>query len=245
MIVLDNVSKRFATADGPKCVADRISLRFPSRVPVALLGRNGTGKSTLLQMIAGTVRPDAGRILRRGRVSWPVGFAGSFHPDLTGAQNVRFAGRLYGVDVPRLVARVAAFAELGPHFEMPVRTYSTGMRGRLAFGLSMFLPFETYLVDEVASVGDLAFKRRSEALLTRRLESSGAIVVSHALGLVQRICRHGVVLENGRATYHTDIDDAIRHHQAVMRGGAIPEPAPPGSCSTRMARPHLLVRRVA
>lgn len=217
MIRLENLRKRFWTGDSYKTVADGISAEFPERTSVALLGRNGAGKSTLLQMIAGTTDPDSGEVIREGRISWPVGFAGSFHPDLTGAQNARFVARIYGVDSRDLISRVEAFAEVDRHFHMPVRTYSAGMRARLAFALSMYVPFDTYLVDEVASVGDLSFKRKSERLLAARLRESGAIVVSHALGLIKRLCQHGAVLEGGRLTYYTDIEQAIRHHQALMR----------------------------
>src|SRR5690606_20736137 len=124
-------------------------------------GRNGAGKSTLMEMIGGTMEPDAGSIEVTGTVSWPVGFSGSFNKDMTGLQNTRFVARVYGVDTEGLVAFVRHFAELGGHFRMPIRSYSSGMRSRLAFGVSIGIPFDTYLVDEVTSVGDAAFKEKS------------------------------------------------------------------------------------
>lgn len=220
MIRLENLTKIYVLNGRRKVVADDISAIFPSRTSVALLGRNGAGKSTLLRMIAGTLDATSGRILSSGSISWPVGFAGIAHPELTGLQNTRFTARIYGVDSDQLVDHVQGFADLGQHFYLPVRTYSAGMRSRLAFGISMGIAFDTYLVDEVTSVGDAAFRQKSEQVFMDRLNQSGAVVVSHALGLVQRICQHGAVLENGKLTYYTDIDDAIQHHQDIVRADA-------------------------
>ena len=134
---------------------------FPTGAVVGLLGRNGAGKTTLMQMIAGTMEPTSGRILSDGSISYPVGFAGSFHRDLTGAQNTRFVARIYGIDTEALVAFVEDFAELGKHYHLPFRTYSAGMRARLAFGVSMGIPFDFYLIDEVTAVGDANFREKS------------------------------------------------------------------------------------
>lgn len=215
---LRNLSKTHRRSGASVVVADRISARFPRQGAVALLGRNGAGKSTLLRMIAGTAWPDSGRVLCHGKVSWPVGFAGSFHGDLTGAQNTRFVARIYGVDTDTLCAFVAEFSELGAQFHAPFRTYSSGMRSRLAFGVSMGIPFDTYLVDEVTSVGDARFREKSEALLTERISTSSAIVVSHSLQLVARLCTQGAVLENGHLHWHDDVMAAIDHHRSLMAG---------------------------
>lgn len=219
MIELINLSKSYTVHGVQKTVADRINITFPTGMAVALLGRNGAGKSSLLRMISGTTRPDGGQITSDGSVSWPVGFAGSFHPDLTGAQNTRFVARIYGVNVDQLCAFVAGFADLGGHFHLPFRTYSSGMRSRLAFGISMGIGFETYLIDEVTSVGDANFRTKSEAILRDRLRNSGAIVVSHSLGLLRNLCQAGVVLENGTLVWHDGIENAIRHHQDIMTAG--------------------------
>ncbi len=217
MIQLDNLCKTYVLNGKKKVVADNITATFPTGVSVGLLGRNGAGKSSLLRMIAGTMDPTSGTIRSTGTISWPVGFGGSFHPDLTGLQNTRFVARIYGVDSDDLIEAVMAFAELGQHFKLPVRSYSSGMRSRLAFGISMGISFDTYLVDEVTSVGDAAFKARSEEVFLERIRSSGAIVVSHALPLIQRICEHGAVLENGQLTYYTDVKEAVRHHQDIVK----------------------------
>ncbi len=216
MIRFENLSKQFRTGGRRKVVADNINLTVPSGVSMALLGRNGAGKSTLLDMIGGLVRPDQGQITMTGTVSWRVGYAGSFHRDMTGMQNTRFIARIYGVDSDGLVDFVEEFAELGAHFHVPVRHYSSGMKTRLAFGVSIGMPFDTYLVDEVTSVGDAAFKRKSRMYFEDRMKGAGAIVVSHSDAELRNLCQSAAVLENGRLTYYEDIEEAIAQHHANM-----------------------------
>ncbi|MFY0691450.1 MAG: ABC transporter ATP-binding protein [Paracoccaceae bacterium] len=217
MIELVNLTKAFRTPRGLKYVANDISMRFPTGRSVALLGANGTGKSTLLKMIAGTADPDSGKVRSDGSISWPVGFSGSFHRDLTGAQNIRFIARLYGVDTQALLDFVEAFADLGGHFHMPLRSYSSGMKSRLAFGVSMGIPFDTYLVDEVTSVGDAAFRRRSEKLFRRRMRKASAIVVSHSPKQIRALCNAGAVLVDGRLIYFDKVKAALRFHKSHMQ----------------------------
>ena len=216
MIRITNLHKSFWTPEGPKVVADDITVTFPTGVAVGLMGRNGAGKSTLMQMISGIVRPDSGTIEKTGTISWPVGFAGSFHRDMTGAQNTRFIARVYGVDTDELMAFVKDFAELGPHFHLPIRNYSAGMRARLAFGVSIGIPFDTYLVDEVTAVGDADFKRKSRLVFLDRMRSAGALMVSHSDMQLREYCTAGAVLENGRLTYYDDIEEAIEAHNANL-----------------------------
>ncbi len=216
MIVLENLTKSFPTPTGRKYVARNINLTIPTGKSVALLGRNGAGKSTLLQIISGNMSPDSGRVIRSGAVSFPVGFAGSFHRDLTGAQNARFVARIYGVDTDEMLDFVADFASLGSHLHMPVRSYSSGMKSRLAFGVSMALDFDTYLVDEVTSVGDKAFRRKSAQLFHNRMQHSSAVVVTHSMSEVRALCNAGAVLENGTAHYFDNVREAIRYHKANM-----------------------------
>jgi capsular polysaccharide transport system ATP-binding protein len=213
MIRLENLSKSFPTRWGRKVVIDSASVTFPTGISVALLARNGAGKSTLMGMIGGTIQPTGGRIIREGTVSWPVGFKGSFHREMTGAQNTRFVARIYGVDTEALTGFVEDFAELGPHFHSPVRTYSSGMVSRLAFGVSIGIPFDTYLVDEVTSVGDAVFKRKSRLVFLERMKTAGAVVVTHSMNQVRKLCTAGVVLENGKLIYFDDVEKAIARHQ--------------------------------
>ena len=217
MIEIRNLCKTFVLNGRRKVVADNISAVFPDRTAVAILGRNGAGKSSLLKMLAGSMDPDSGEVTSTGTLSWPVGFAGSFHPEMTGLQNVRFIARVYGVDTAELVDFVADFAGLGQHFNLPVRTYSSGMRSRLAFGVSMGIHFETYLVDEVTAVGDAAFREKSELLFAERITQSGAVMVTHNMAQVKRLCTLAGVLEDGRLSFYDDVDEAIAHHQELMK----------------------------
>ncbi|ETW12730.1 ABC transporter related protein [Roseivivax marinus] len=218
MIELRNVSKTYVLNGRRKTVADNISAVFPSGRTVAILGRNGAGKSTLLRMISGAMEPDEGQINATGTISWPVGFAGSFHPELTALQNIRFIARVYGVDTDELTEFVKEFAELGQHFYLPIRTYSSGMRSRLAFGVSMGIHFDTYLVDEVTAVGDAAFVAKSDALFSERMKTSGAIMVTHAMGKVKQMADMACILDGGKLTLYDDVDHAIKLHQRMMRG---------------------------
>lgn len=217
MIHLQNLCKTYTLNGKHKVVADNITGTFPSGVSVALLGRNGAGKSSLLRMISGAMLPSSGKILSTGTISWPVGFAGSFNGELTGEQNCRFVARIYGVNTDELLHFVEDFAELGDHFRLPIRTYSSGMRSRLAFGLSMAVPFDTYLVDEVSAVGDAAFKAKSNRVFNERMSTSGAIVVAHSMPLLRQICHIGAVLERGKLTFFDNVEDAIEMHMANMR----------------------------
>ncbi len=218
MIALENLTKVFRLRGRQKTVADHIDAVFPTGVAVGLLGRNGAGKSTLLKIIAGSMDPTSGRVRSTGTISWPVGFAGSFHPELTGAQNARFIARVYGVDTDEMISFVSDFANLGAHFNLPFRTYSSGMRARLAFGVSMAVQFDTYLVDEVTAVGDTSFRERSNIVFNDRLRNAGAIVVSHSTAMIRSICSAAAVLEDGRLTYYDDIEEGLEAHERNMAG---------------------------
>ena len=218
MIALQNLTKTFDLNGISKTVLQNANMVFPTGRSVALLGRNGAGKSTLLRLIAGTLDPTAGKVRLTGSVSWPVGFAGSFHGDLTGAQNTRFIARIYGVDGDELIDFTASFADLGAHFHLPFRTYSSGMKARLAFGTSMGIAFDTYLVDEVTAVGDAAFRTKSNDLFQARMRNAGSVVVSHSMGLVRELCDAAAVLEGGHLIYYDDVAAAIDHHERNLLG---------------------------
>lgn len=216
MIRLENASKFVQLKGETKAVIDRASMVLHRGRSVGLLGRNGAGKSTLLQIIAGTLSLDEGRLIKQGKVSWPLGFKDSFQGSMTGAQNVRFVARIYGLDSEELTAYVEEFAELGPFFHEPVRTYSSGMKARLAFGVSMGVKFDYYLVDEITAVGDSNFKKKCNSVFKERLVNSDVIMVSHSTSTIRDYCDCGVVLEAGKLIYFDDVEDAIRLHESNM-----------------------------
>ena len=216
MIRFENLTKSFQVRGQRKVVIDNLDATLPTGKSLALLGRNGAGKSTLMQIIAGTMRPDSGRVISDGSISWPVGFGGSFHRELTGAQNVRFIARIYGVDTEELEDFVRDFAQLGPHFNMPLRSYSAGMKSRLAFGTSMGIQFDTYLVDEVTAVGDAAFRQKSRAVFAERMKQSSAVLVNHDMGQLREFCDAGIVLERGHLEYYDNLEEAIARHEENM-----------------------------
>mgnify|MGYP000868562143 CR=1 FL=1 len=216
MIQFDHLSKGFWVRKHYATVIDDLTLTLPTGKSLALLGGNGAGKSTLLEMISGSMRPDSGDVWSDGSISWPIGFGGSFHRDLTGAQNTRFLARVYGVDTDELSDFVQDFAEIGRHFHMPIRSYSSGMRSRLTFGISMGIPFDTYLVDEVTAVGDQRFKRKSREVFRDRMKNASAILVSHNLQELEEFCDAAILLHQGRLTYFDDLEEAVEKHKEIM-----------------------------
>lgn len=216
MIEFRNVSKSYQLKGSTKIVIDRLNLKLKSGQSLGLLGRNGAGKSTLLKMIGGTLRPDHGEILRSGSISWPLGFAGGFHAALTGIQNTRFIARIYGADTDNLVEFVEDFAELGDFLDMPVQTYSQGMKARLAFGVSMGINFDCYLVDEITAVGDAIFKRKCMAVFEQRLDKSDVIMVSHSPQTIKDFCTSAAILEAGELHYFEDVNDGLEAFRNLM-----------------------------
>ena len=216
MIRLDRLTKRFKLKGEMRYIARDVSFTVPRGNSIGLLGRNGAGKSTLLRLIAGTIKPTSGRIIRLANVSFPLGFQGSFNGSLTGEQNVRFVARIYGHDTEQLVDYVQDFAELGKSYYMPVKSYSSGMKARLAFGVSMGIDFDYYLVDEITAVGDSNFKKKCKVVFEEKLQNSDIIMVSHSNASLKEYCTTGIVLEDGNLTFFNDIDDAISMHNDNM-----------------------------
>lgn len=217
MIEFQDISKGFWVRGEYQPVIRNLNLTLPSGRSLALLGRNGAGKSTLLSIVAGTMRPDTGQVVSDGSISFTVGYAGSFHGNMTGAQNTRFVARLYGVDSDELTDFVEDFAEIGEHFQMPVRTYSSGMKSRLAFGISMGIKFDTYLIDEATATGDAHFKRKSREVFRARMAESSAVMVSHSMSEIRNFCDAGLILHDGEIEVYDDVEDAIKRHQELMR----------------------------
>lgn len=217
MIQLSNVFKFYKAPQHTKVILNDVSAVFESGWSYGLLGVNGAGKSTTLRLIAGTELPNAGRIRRSVRVSWPLGFTGGFHPYVSGRDNVKFVSRIYGEDVRRVVKFVEDFAELGDYLDAPVLTYSSGMIARLAFGLSMAIEFDCYLVDEITGVGDVRFQRRCEEAFAARREKADVIVVSHSMATIKTYCSRGAVLVDGQLMQFDNVDKAIEVYNRLNR----------------------------
>lgn len=217
MIQLSNVFKFYRSENHLKVVLDHVSMTFVAGNSYGLLGVNGAGKSTTLRIIAGTELPNSGKVRRSVRVSWPLGFAGGFHPLMTGRENLRFAARCYGADVRKVERFVEDFAEIGDYINRPVKTYSSGMAARVAFGLSMAIDFDCYLIDELTAVGDGRFAARCEEVFRQRRSTTDLIVVSHSIATVKSYCNKGAVLVDGRVVQYDDVDQAVEMYNRLNR----------------------------
>lgn len=212
MICLDNVTKSYMTLNGRVVVFRDLSFDLPEGVNIGLIGRNGAGKSTLMRLLSAVDLPDSGKVLTKGRLSWPVGLKGGMQKNLTGRDNVKFVCRIQGIRRSRMqekIRYVQEFADLGKYFDEPVSTYSSGMQARLAFGTSMAFDFDYYLIDEVMAVGDATFKRKSRQVFAERLQRSKVILVSHNMQLIQKMCDMVVHLDQGRATVYNSVRKGI------------------------------------
>lgn len=214
MIELENVSKTYRLRGGRKVVLNGATVSLPWK-NTAILGRNGVGKSTFLRLISGIEETDSGTIRRNKTMSWPIGFRGSFHRELSGIENVRFVARIYGQNTEEMIDKVESFAELGQFFHEPCKTYSSGMTARLAFGVSMAINFEVFLIDEVMSVGDARFQRKSKELFRERLPNSRIVMVSHSMNALREYCECGLVVHDGKLTYFEDLEEATARYQEL------------------------------
>ena len=215
MIEVRNLSKAYPMRNGMNQVLNDISINFPPGENIGVLGRNGEGKSTLLRILANIEQPDTGEVIRRQRVSWPIGFGGGFNGSLTGEENARFVARIYGADVNEIAEYTLEFSELKDYFFMPLRTYSMGMRARLAFSLSMAIDFSVYLIDEVTAVGDKPFQQKCRDAFTERRQRSSVIIVSHNLNTVKQYCEKCAVLTNGKLQLFETVDEAAAVYEAT------------------------------
>lgn len=217
MIEIQNLYKRYHNHHGSDWVLKNINLTIPKGVSVGLIGANGAGKSTLLRLIAGMDYPNRGSVTRNCSVSWLVGLKGGLQGSMTGRQNVKFVARLHGAEqVDRVIAFVEDFAEIGAAFDEPVRTYSSGMRSRLSFGLSLAFDFDVYISDEATAVGDRAFKSKAKSLFQSKIGQASLIMVSHSEGILKELCEAGIYLKNGTAVWFDDINQAInQYHEDI------------------------------
>lgn len=216
MINLESVSKVYRTSSGPVKVLSDINLTVKKGERIAIIGGNGAGKSTLIRIISGIEEPTTGQVRRTMNVSWPLAFSGAFQGALTGADNVRFICRIYGRDWRDALDYVEDFAQLGRYMDEPMKSYSSGMRARLAFAVSMLIEFDCYLLDEVFAVGDARFQQRcNDELFAKRADRS-LIIVSHDASFLYDHCSRGAVIKKGRLLHFPSLKDAQEFHQQDM-----------------------------
>ncbi len=219
MIIVDDVYKRYQTDHGPgRWVLQGVTFTIPPKLSVGLIGANGAGKSTLLRIIGGVDQPNKGRVERQCRVSWPMGFGGGLQGALTGRQNAKFVCRIHGHedDIPERLAYIESFAEIGEAFDEPVKTYSSGMRSRLQFALSLAFDFDVYISDEVTATGDAAFKNKAFAAFKKLADHASIIMVSHGESTLRQFCSAGIWIHDGKAHWFDQIDDALKAYKSSL-----------------------------
>lgn len=213
MIVLKDAWKSYPVHNGMHDVLKGVNLSIKPGEKLGIVGRNGAGKSTVVRLISGAERPDRGEVSRTMTVSWPIAFGGAFQGALTGLDNLRFICRVYGIDPHGKVQAVEDFAELGRFLYEPVNSYSSGMRARLAFALSMIIEFDCFLIDEVVSVGDHRFTERCEVELFQKRKDRAMIIVSHDMRYVQRHCQRVVLLNDGVIHEYDTMNEVLRAYE--------------------------------
>jgi capsular polysaccharide transport system ATP-binding protein len=216
MIQLTGVCKDYPTKAGPRRVLNNINLTIRPGEHIGILGQNGAGKSTLIRLISGAEPPTLGKIERNMSVSWPLAFSGGFQGSLTGTDNVRFICRIYGVDFQSRLDFVKEFSELGIYMDEPVSTYSSGMRARLAFGISMTIDFDCYLIDEVLAVGDARFKERCRVELFEKRKHKAMLIVSHSHRYLKGTCDRFLLFRDGSIEEHDEFNEVYFRYKAIL-----------------------------
>jgi capsular polysaccharide transport system ATP-binding protein len=215
MIYCDNVTKSYPMGSGQKQVLNGLNLTIKPGEHVGFLGRNGAGKTTLIKLIGGVELPSSGKVTRQMSVSWPLGFGGGFQGSLTGYDNARFIARIYGHEYREIREFVEEFTELGRQLKMPVKTYSSGMRARLAFALSLAIEFDCYLIDEVIMVGDANFHQKCHHELFEKRGDRSLVLASHSAELIREFCDRALVLHQGEGTIYSDVNEALEIYSAL------------------------------
>jgi capsular polysaccharide transport system ATP-binding protein len=215
MITCQHVFKSYKHGSSQKKVLNDVNLVVNTGDRIALLGRNGAGKSTLIKLIGGVEMPTSGKITSDISMSWPLGFAGGFQGSLTGYDNARFIARIYDRDYQEMRAFVEDFTEMGRQLRMPVKTYSSGMRARLAFALSLAIEFDCYLIDEIILVGDQNFQRKCQHELFDKRQDRTMILASHSTDIVRQFCNRAVIIHRGRADSYDNVDEAVDIYSAL------------------------------
>lgn len=216
MIQLEALTKYYPSKLGNQYIFKDINFTIPEGHNIAILGSNGAGKSTLFRILAGSEYPNTGRVITDKAISWPVALATGVHPQMTGRENTRFIGRVNGVaDLADYEAKVNNFAELGVKYDLPVSSYSSGMRSRLAFGCCIGIDFDVYLIDEATSVGDQKFRKKAKKALLEKSESANVIMVSHDIDEIKEFCDSAIILHRGELTFYNDLSEGLEIYKEL------------------------------
>lgn len=216
MLELRNISKSYPTPKGKRYVFRNLNFKFPDDVSVGIMGPNGAGKSTLLRILGGLDSPDSGEVVSDLRISWPVGMGGTMQGSLTARDNVKFVCRIYGMlgdDMKRIVRFVEEFSDIGDYFDLPTKTYSSGMKSRVSFGLSMAFDFDYYLIDEAMAAGDPKFRRKSKEVFQNKMAGAKMLLVSHQINDIKEYCDVVLLVGNGQVKIYEDVDEGIEVYQ--------------------------------
>jgi capsular polysaccharide transport system ATP-binding protein len=219
MIKLENVTKYFYTKNRKKYILQNVTLELPDE-NIGILGRNGAGKSTLMRMLGGIEFPNSGKIISDKTFSWPLGLGGGFVGNMSGRANIKFVCNLFSKSkqqTNQIIEFVYDFSELGNYFDMPIKTYSSGMKGRLGFGLSLAFDFDYMIIDETLSVGDARFRKKAKEALKKKIENCNVILVSHDMKTLQEMCQVGLLVNNGQLTYYEDIQEGIDEYTQINK----------------------------
>jgi capsular polysaccharide transport system ATP-binding protein len=217
VLVVRNLSKEFVQDGRKQRLFENLSFTLAPSERLAVLGRNGQGKSTLIKILGGVLAPTSGDVRWSMTASWPLGFGGAFQGALTGIDNIRFLARIYDRPAAKMLQQVESFAELGDALTMPVKHYSSGMRARLAFGMSLAIEFDCYLIDEVIAVGDVIFRERCEVELFEKRASRSFIIASHDMAFLRNTCNRAIVIERGQAVLLDNLEEAIEIYEHLGR----------------------------
>jgi capsular polysaccharide transport system ATP-binding protein len=219
MIEFVNVSKSFWTGKSRKVILDRVSFKVEIGNSMGILAANGTGKTTVINMMAGLEKPDEGRVIRTSRISFPLGFMGGIISKHSGTENVRYIARLYGLDPDYVESFCRWLCDIKEYFDQPVGVYSSGMRSRLNFALMLALEFDIYLIDEgMPATTDVEFNRRAGAVLRERLKDATVVIVSHQPRTLEKFCRSAAVLRNGQIYMFDSLEEAKQLYDYKNKG---------------------------
>jgi capsular polysaccharide transport system ATP-binding protein len=217
MIKFDRITKSYPLKEGGRYyVFKYLSFEFPENANIGLIGPNGAGKTTLMNILGGTDVPDNGRVITDKSISFPIGFTGGLQGSLSAADNIKFISRIYGFTGEKMREKleyIRDFADVGEFFYQPIKTYSSGMRARVSFGLSMAFDFDYYLIDEAGAVGDQYFKKKSSAAYEEKLKDANVIIVSHNMNEIRSLCDHIIVLGGGMAQIFDNVEDGIKMYE--------------------------------